>query len=119
MLKIFACAQAAHEANRAYCFIIGDATQANWQYAPEWQRESAVKGVEAVLANPDITPEQLHESWGAAKIADGWRYGPVKNADAKTHPCLVPYDQLPEEQRVKDAIFGGTVRAMAKALGLL
>ena len=30
---------------------------------------------------------------------------PVKDADKKEHPCLVPYEQLPTEQKVKDAIF--------------
>ena len=33
--------------------------------------------------------EQLHESWCAAKVRDGWIYGDVKDAEARTHPCLV------------------------------
>lgn len=102
-----------HEANRMYCLVNDDASQLEWMQAPAWQRESAIKGVQAVLDNPSITPAQLHEAWTATKIADGWTYGEVKDADAKTHPCLMPYVQLPETQRRKDALFGAIVRALA------
>ena len=51
--------------------------------------------------------------WTHDKLADGWRFGPVKDADAKTHPCLLPYDDLPAWQRAKDALFLGIVRAMS------
>lgn len=49
----------------------------------------------------------------AQKANDGWVYGPVKDPEAKTHPCMVPFDELPYVQRKKDAIF----RAMVHALG--
>lgn len=49
----------------------------------------------------------VHESWMRDKLAAGWVYGPEKRPDATppTHPCLVPYAELPEAQRAKDAIF--------------
>src|SRR5687767_7990464 len=95
-------ARVCHEANRAYCESIGDFSQLGWVEAPEWQRESARMGVHAILINPTMTPEQSHESWLVQKAADGWTYGPTKDPGAKTHPCFVPYDQLPEEQQKKD-----------------
>lgn len=113
-IMIEACAQAAHEANRAYCLAIGDTSQVAWPVAPEWQRESARKGVKGALAGN--TPEQSHESWLAEKVATGWVYGPVKDPQAKTHPCMVPYGQLPPAQRAKDTLFLAVVRAVAKAL---
>ena len=64
------------------------------------------------LANPDATPEDSHASWLAQKAADGWTYGRVKDPDAKRHPCMVPYNQLPAEQRAKDYLFKGVVAAM-------
>ena len=112
---IEACAQAAHEANRAYCTALGDTSQFPWEQAPEWQRESCRVGVRGVL-NDGNTPEQSHELWLKHKEADGWRYGEVKDPVAKTHPCFVPYDQLPPEQRAKDHVFVTVVRAMAHAL---
>jgi len=99
----------AHEANRHYCLSIGDTSQPTWDDAPQWQKDSAVAGIEGALAGN--TPEQQHQSWCDAKVADGWTYGEVKDPDAKTHPCLVPFDQLPEEQQRKDHLYGAVVRA--------
>jgi hypothetical protein len=104
-------AMVAHEVNRAYCSAIGDNSQAPWDSAPEWQRTSAINGVQAHIER-QLTPEQSHESWLEEKRRDGWRYGPVKDAVAKTHPCFVPYSELPIEQRIKDHLFGAVVGAM-------
>jgi hypothetical protein len=109
--------QVAHEVNRAYCLSLGDKSQVSWHDAPDWQRESAYKGVKLHLANPDTTPEQSHESWSKEKIADGWKYGPVKNAETKEHPCLVPYWSLLPDQRAKDFIFSAVVREVREILG--
>jgi hypothetical protein len=111
---IEACARAAHEANRAYCIAIGDNGQPAWDDAPEWQRSSARNGVRGALNG--ATPEQSHESWLAEKLATGWKHGPIKNPDAKEHPCMVPYAQLPPEQRAKDSVFIAVVRAVGAAL---
>ena len=105
-------ARVAHEINRAYCASLGDASQPAWEEAPEWQRASALAGVDMHLANPDATPEQSHESWLAQKVADGWTYGPVKDAEKKQHPCCVPYADLPAEQKAKDYLFRGVVHAL-------
>lgn len=105
-------AQVAHEVNRAYCSALGDHTHAAWADAEQHQRQSAQAGVDMLAGNPRATPEQLHESWMAAKAADGWTYGAKKDAQAKTHPCMVPYAELPEAQRVKDYLFGAVVRTM-------
>lgn len=113
--RIEACARAAHEANRAYCIAIGDTSQSSWDDAPEWQKDSVCKGVVGALAGN--TPEQSHESWLAEKVRTGWVYGAVKDPDAKTHPCMVPYAELPPEQRAKDALYLTVVRATFEALG--
>lgn len=113
--QIEAAARAAHEANRAWCIAMGDTSQPSWDEAPEWQRSSAIKGVELILAHPDTTPEQSHEGWLKEKADTGWKYGPVKDVEKKEHPCFVPYDQLPAAQRAKDHIFGAVVRAVLAA----
>lgn len=108
-------ARICHEVNRALCIAAGDHSQVEWASAAEWQRESAIKGVRFALDNPDATPEHQHDAWSADKLAAGWVYGSVKDAEAKTHPCLVPYADLPFEQRVKDHAFRAivaTTRAM-------
>lgn len=108
-------ARAAHEANLAYCAAIGDTSQKPWELAPEWQVASAINGVRGVLAGNG--PEQSHESWLKEKQETGWVYGEVKDPDAKTHPCMVPYADLPPAQRAKDHLYVGVVRLMIDALG--
>jgi hypothetical protein len=104
-------ARVCHEANRAWCAANGDLSQPAWDDAPDWQRESAIAGVDG--ARRGNTPEQSHESWSQHKLADGWRYGATKDPDAKTHPCLVSYAELPPEQRLKDHLFVGIVAALS------
>jgi len=62
--------------------------------------------MERLLA-PDYagTPEAEHESWIRAYEKMGWRYGPERDPVAKTHPDMVPFGQLSEAERQKDAIF--------------
>lgn len=113
-VTIEACARAAHEANRAYCIAIGDASQVSWDEAPDWQRVSCRKGAAGVLAGNG--PRESHAAWLKEKRETGWKYGPVKDPEKKEHPCFVAYDVLPESQKVKDSIFVATVRAVADAL---
>lgn len=104
-------ARVCHDANRAWQIASGDpAVSPPWDEAPDWQRASALDGVRKALGG--ATGEQLHQAWCDFKTGDGWVYGPVKDEDAKTHPCLVPYRELPPEQRRKDALFAAIVAAL-------
>lgn len=115
-MKRILIAMTAHAINAAYCRAMGDDSQVDWDDAPEHQKKSALAGVDMHLANPDATPENSHESWLAQKVAEGWTYGEEKDAEAKTHPCILPYDELPEFQKAKDHIFRATVHATARAI---
>jgi len=101
-----------HEINRVYCESIGDMSQPKWSDAPEWQTQSARKGVMFHLSNPDATPADSHVSWMKEKIDTGWVYGAVKDPELKTHPCLVPYYQLPAEQQAKDKLFSTIIETL-------
>ncbi len=46
--------------------------------------------------------ENVHEMWAFGRINDGWRYSEKRDDAAKTHPCLVPYSQLPDSEREYD-----------------
>lgn len=105
-------AEMCHEANMVYCSAIGDNSQMKWSDAPQWQKDSAVEGVVYHLTHPDSTPADSHNSWLDAKIRDGWQFGEVKDAVKKTHPCIVPYSSLPEEQKAKDKLFLNIVRSV-------
>lgn len=98
-------ARICHEANRAYCETIGDHSQKPWDEAEQWQRDSAVAGVRWRLENHGAAPGAQHEQWLRDKQKDGWVYGTVKDPGKKTHPCMVPFSELPWEQRIKDVLF--------------
>jgi hypothetical protein len=115
--RLNAIAAVAHDANRRWCLANGDTSQPLWEDAPDWQRASALDGVRKIAAGEVTRPEQSHESWLAHKSADGWVYGPEKDPVAKQHPCMVPYADLPPEQRAKDALYFGIVTALLEAHG--
>ena len=90
--------------------------QANAVDAPivpePWRsREAAFReqfvGVIAMMCGPDrkSSPEELHDDWVKAYEEMGWEYGPVRDVEAKTHPDMVPFDQLDPRERDKDAVF--------------
>ena len=103
---------ACHEMNRRYCTLIGDDSQVCWSDAPEWQKDSARAGGRARdLGEPSDGPDESHAGWLAQKKADGWTYGPVKDPGTKTHPCMMPFHELPQRERTKDYLFGIVARA--------
>jgi hypothetical protein len=112
-MKIEEIAKVCHEANRAYCETLGDFSQVAWADAPEWQRHSAIQGVQWRLDNSDAAVAASHDAWCDVKRRDGWNYGPVKDAEKKEHPCLVAYDKLPAAEKSKDALFVAVVKALA------
>ena len=112
-LSVEQIAKACHEVNRAYCQSMGDYSQAAWDDAPDWQKSSAINGVNFHINNPGAGPDHSHIEWMKEKEATGWKYGPVKDVEKKEHPCFVPYEQLPESQKSKDYIFRGIVHVLA------
>ena len=46
--------------------------------------------------------KNVHEVWAQHRIAEGWTYGPVRNDALRQTPCLVPYEDLPEEEKDYD-----------------
>lgn len=110
--KIVLIASVCHAANKAWCETNGDKSQKDWAEAEQWQRDSAISGVKFRLDNPDAKHDSQHNAWMADKVNDGWVYGEVKDAEAKTHPCIVPFEQLPEFQKKKDALFCAIVDSL-------
>ena len=74
------------------------------------QVESIIKSIVEFAKNPERTPEQSHELWMEVKIKNGWVYGPSKDSKKKTHPDLVPFDELPDVEKAKDVAHINTLR---------
>jgi hypothetical protein len=61
--------------------------------------------------------QNAHDLWAKQRLTDGWRHGPNRDDKAKTHPCLIPYDELPESEKEYDRQAAiGTLKAIL-ALG--
>ena len=104
----------AHEANRIVQRINGEEVDGPWEQISKAKQTSTIAGVTKVMEGE--TPEELHESWVYHKLKLGWTYGPEKSEDKKTHPCMVPYNQLSRNDRVKDHMFQNVVNAIFDAL---
>lgn len=83
-----------------------DIVSEKWENATPDQRSSSRRAVVWRLQNPNALPNEQHDQWMRDRIANGWVYGEVKDTERKTHPCLVPYEELPEGERLKDELVG-------------
>lgn len=108
-------ARVCHEVNKAYRESIGDFSQLVWEDAPQWQKDSALLGVN-LHVDKDVSPSATHEIWMKQKVDDGWVYGDVKDPELKQHPCIVAYEDLDVQQQSKDFIFRGVVHALRSQL---
>jgi hypothetical protein len=104
-------ARVCHEANKALQYIHGDPCPSlPWNSEPDELKQSVIEGVRNIRRG--FTPRQNHKAWVAYKRERGWTWGPEKDPGRKTHPCLVSYDELPQEQRDKDQLFLMIVTAL-------
>jgi ryanodine receptor 2 len=61
--------------------------------------------------------ENAHEIWAVQRMNDGWTYGSTRNDDRKEHPCLVPYNELPESEKEYDRQMASETLKAIIALG--
>jgi hypothetical protein len=102
-------------ANNGYNHAIGDPwVDPVWTGLPPWHREAVIDGVR--MARAGLSARELHGNWFGYYTRLGWVHGEVKNPDGDppTHPCLLPWDELPAEMRVKDILFREFVAAMTR-----
>lgn len=78
------------------------ARRAGEPWTPRPADTSAVEVPPAIAALTESLARNTHENWAAQRLADGWRHGPARDDARKEHPCLVPYDELPEAEREYD-----------------
>lgn len=72
------------------------------EYQPQPIDTNGIVLPEALLELTEKLAENVHENWAKGRLQDGWVYGAVRDDIRKTTPCLVPYADLPEEEREYD-----------------
>lgn len=71
-------------------------------YVPDPQNTEDIELSEELTQLTEEMARNVHEVWSAGRIKDGWTYGQTRNDSLKTHPCLVPYEELSESEREYD-----------------
>lgn len=74
----------------------------NKTYIPSPIDTGSVSLPPELLELQEMISRNVHETWAAGRIADGWKYGPVRNDATREHPCLIPYEELPESEKEYD-----------------
>lgn len=55
-----------------------------------------------LLSLSDLIAKNVHDVWALGRLKEGWTYGPVKDSNKKTTPCMVPYEELSDEEKAYD-----------------
>ena len=71
-------------------------------YTPKPMDTSGIKLSPELLELTERIAANVHDVWASSRIADGWQYGSIRDDVRKLHPCLVPYDELPENEKQYD-----------------
>lgn len=71
-------------------------------YTPQPIDTSDVKLPEELELLAEQMAKNVHDVWAETRIQQGWTYGSERNDERKTHPCLVPYEDLPDEEKDYD-----------------
>jgi len=85
----------------------------NKPYTPAPLDTSKVALSSDLLELIELLAKNTHEVWAQQRLAEGWQYGIARNDERKEHPCLVPYEELPENEKEYDR---GTVRKVVKVM---
>ena len=71
-------------------------------YIPQPISTKDVELSKDILELSERIAENVHEVWAASRMSEGWTYGKERNDQLKQHPCLIPYDELPETEKDYD-----------------
>lgn len=76
--------------------------QNNSNYIPKTIDTSNIDLNEELLELLEILSKNVHDNWALERLNDGWKYGSERNDEKKEHPCLIPYEELTENEKEYD-----------------
>ncbi len=71
-------------------------------YKPNPIKTDDVQLADSLTILVEALAKNVHEVWAQTRIKQGWTYGEERNDTLKQHPCLIPYEELPEEEKEYD-----------------
>jgi len=71
-------------------------------YTPSPIDTANIQLPEELMALAEAISKNVHEVWAQNRMKEGWTYGPVRDDQKRQTPCLVPYEELPEEEKAYD-----------------
>lgn len=114
-LEVLKIAKTCHQAKKAWFDSNGYEIHEDWDEL-DWlnsnQRQNTIAEVNFRLENPNSGYDAQHNAWLEEKKKEGWIYGDVMDREAKTYPFIVPFEELPEFQKKKYALFCAIVDAL-------
>jgi ryanodine receptor 2 len=72
------------------------------RYTPNPIDTSDIQLPEELNSLLEAMAKNVHEIWAQERINQGWTYGEKRDDMLKQHPCLIAYEDLPEEEKVYD-----------------
>jgi hypothetical protein len=72
------------------------------KYTPSPVDTANIQLPEELMALAEAISKNVHEVWAQNRMNEGWTYGPVRDDQKRQTPCLVPYEELPEEEKAYD-----------------
>lgn len=72
------------------------------KYIPQPIDTSNIELPDSLKPLLEAMAKNVHEIWAQERISQGWSYGDKRDDESKLHPCLVPYEELPEEEKEFD-----------------
>lgn len=86
-------------------------------YLPSPMDLSSVELPESLLQLSELIAENVHEVWAKSRMDEGWTYGEKRDDMLKKHPCLIPYNELPEKEKAYDRNTAMNTLKLVKKLG--
>ena len=86
-------------------------------YNPQVMDVSAIELPSGLVELTEAMAANVHAVWAAGRIAEGWKYGKERDDRLKLHPCLIPYDELSDEEKEYDRATAVSTLKLLIALG--
>ena len=72
------------------------------KYQPQPIQTEHIRLPAEILELAELLAKNTHDVWAKERMEQGWRFGEVRDDEKKEHPCLIPYEDLPESEKVFD-----------------